>query len=316
MQLRESPLDVLARATAIVCNRLYVDSRDGAMLDPTQIEAYETNGYLAVENVLTEDEVAELRRVTDEFVEKSRLVTVSDATFDLEPGHREASPRLRRLKHPVTRHPVYARYVRYEPIVDIVASLLGANLRYHGNNKLNMKNPAHGSAVEWHQDWAFYPHTNDDLLEVGIALDDMTEENGPLMVIPGSHKGKTWDHHQDGFFVGAVTDPSFAPVGAVPVTVKAGGITLHHVRTLHGSVPNRSDKPRRMFFFGYCAVDAWPLIASGESLEDMNERVVRGRPTLEPRMKNLPVRLSLPRVPGGSIYEQQEKLHNPLLQPR
>ena len=61
-----------------------------------------------------------------------------------------------------------------------------------------MKNPGHGSAVEWHQDWAFYPHTNDDLLEVGIALSDMTEENGALLVVPGSHKGKTWDHHQDG----------------------------------------------------------------------------------------------------------------------
>ena len=48
----------------------------------------------------------------------------------------------------------------------------------------------------------------------------------------------------------------------------------------------------------------------------MNERVVRGKPTLEPRMKDLPVRLSLPRVPGGSIYEQQEKLRNPLLSAR
>ena len=52
-------------------------------------------------------------------------------------------------------------------------ALLGPNLRYH-NNKLNMKNPANGSAVQWHQDWAFYPHTNDSILEVGIALDDMT----------------------------------------------------------------------------------------------------------------------------------------------
>ena len=176
-----------------------------------------------------------------------------------------------------------------------------------------MKNPSDGSAVEWHQDWAFYPHTNDDLLEVGIALDDMTAENGALMVIPGSHTGKTWDHHQDGLFVGAITDPAFRSDGAVPVTVKAGGITLHHVRMVHGSKPNRSEKPRRMFFIGFCAADAWPLVPSGDSLEDLNGRVVRGKPTLEPRMKDLPVRLSLPRVEGGSIYEQQEKLRTPLL---
>ena len=282
------------------------------MLSAAQITSYETNGYLAIEDVLTVAELEELRCVTDEFVEKSRTVTATDEIFDLEPGHSAASPSLRRIKHPLTRHPVYARYARHDPILDLVECLLGPNLRFH-NNKVNMKNSSDGSAVEWHQDWAFYPHTNDDLLEVGIALDDMTAENGALMVIPGSHRGRIWDHHQDGLFVGAITDPAFRANGAVPVTVRAGGITLHHVRMVHGSRPNRSDKPRRMFFIGFCATDAWPLVPSGDSLEEMDDRVVRGKPTLEPRMKDLPVRLSLPRVEGGSIYEQQEKLRNPLL---
>ena len=285
------------------------------MLNAAQIAAYDTNGYLAVENVLSAAELGELRHVTDEFVERSRNVTANDETFDLEPGHSATSPSLRRLKHPVTKHPVYAKYTRHDPILDIVESLLGPNFRFH-NNKLNMKNHGSGSAVEWHQDWAFYPHTNDDLLEVGIALDDMTAENGALMVIPGSHKRKTWNHHQDGLFVGAITDETFRPDGAVPVTLKAGGITLHHVRMPHGSKPNYSEKPRRMFFIGFCAADAWPLIPSGDSLEDINGRVVRGKPTLEPRMKELPVRLSLPRVEGSSIYQQQEKLRNPLLSRR
>ena len=285
------------------------------MLDAAQIEAFERNGYLAIQNVLTVAELEELRHVTDAFVEKSRNVSSNDETFDLEPGHSASSPSLRRIKHPVTKHPVYARYARHDAILDIVECLLGPNLRYH-NNKLNMKNPANGSAVEWHQDWAFYPHTNDSILEVGIALDDMTVENGALMVIPGSHKGKTWDHHQDGYFVGGITDPTFRPDSAVSVTVKAGGITLHHVRMPHASRPNHSNLLRRMFFIGFCATDAWPLIPSGDSIEDLNGRVVRGKPTLEPRLKDLPVRLSLPRVEGGSIYEQQEKLRNPLLKPR
>ena len=282
------------------------------MLDANQIASYQSNGYLTIEDVLTVAELEELRRVTDEFVEKSRAVTANDAIFDLEPGHSAASPSLRRIKHPLTKHPIYAKYARHERILDIVESILGPNLRSH-NNKVNMKNHGDGSAVEWHQDWAFYPHTNDDLLEVGIALDDMTMENGALMVMLGSHRDQTWNHHQDGLFVGAITDPSFSGDGAVPVTVRAGGITLHHVRMVHGSRPNRSTKPRRMFFIGFCAADAWPLVPSGDSLEDLNSRVVRGKPTLEPRMKDLPVRLSLPRVEGGSIYEQQEKLRNPLL---
>ena len=60
-------------------------------------------------------------------------------------------------------------------ILEIVEQLIGKGLRTNGN-KLNMKPPSKGSAVEWHQDWAFYPHTNDDVLAVGIAIDDMTEE--------------------------------------------------------------------------------------------------------------------------------------------
>lgn len=285
---------------------------EDSMLSAAQIDAYDRNGYLAIENVLTLAELEELRRLTDEFVERSRKVTANDAIFDLEPDHSAASPSLRRIKHPISKHPTYAKYASHGPILDIVECLLGSNLRYH-NNKLNMKNPDNGSAVQWHQDWAFYPHTNDSILEVGIALDDMTVANGALMVLPGSHKGQTWDHHQDGLFVGAITDPAFVADAAVPVTVGAGGITLHHVRMVHGSKPNQSNKPRRMFFIGFYATDAWPLIPAGDSLEDLDSRIVRGKATLEPRMEELPVRLSLPRVPGGSIYEQQEKLRNPLL---
>ena len=251
------------------------------MLSADQIEAYDRNGYLAIDNVLTESELEELRRLTDEFVEKSRDVTSNDEIFDLEPGHSAATPSLRRIKHPISKHPSYARYARHGPILDIVECLLGPNLRYH-NNKLNMKNPNDGSAVEWHQDWAFYPHTNDSILEVGIALDDMSQENGALMVVPGSHKRRTWNHHQDGFFVGAITDPAFDPDGAVPVTVNAGGITLHHVRMVHGSKPNRSSRPRRMFFIGFYATDAWPLIPGGDSLEDLDRRIVRGEATCNP----------------------------------
>ena len=282
------------------------------MLTTDQIKAFQTKGYLAVDNVISQQELEELRTVTEEFVERSREIEESDDTFDLEPGHSAKSPRLRRIIRPVSKHPIYEKYVHHQSILDIVENLIGPNLRYH-NNKINMKNPGHGAAVEWHQDWAFYPHTNDDLLEVGIALDDVTEENGPLMVIPGSHKGKIWDHHQDGLFVGAVTDPRFEPKGAVSLTVEAGGITLHHVRMLHGSKPNTSDQSRRMFFIGFYAVDAWPLIPSGQSLEEMDSCIVRGQPSLEPRLKALPVRLSLPRVEGGSIYAQQEKLRNSLL---
>ena len=71
------------------------------MLTQQQVEEYREKGYIGVEGVLTEAEVAELNRVTDEFVEKSREVTEHDGVFDLEPGHSAEEPKLRRLKSPM-----------------------------------------------------------------------------------------------------------------------------------------------------------------------------------------------------------------------
>ena len=283
------------------------------MLTREQIEFYHTNGYLGVENVLSKQEVEELRRVTDEFVEKSREITEHTSVFDLEPGHTPQTPRLRRLKSPTKQHPVYDQTLRHDAILDIVAQLIGPGIRTNGD-KLNMKLPEFGSPVEWHQDWAFYPYTNDDLLAVGVAIDDMNMENGCLLVVPGSHRGRIFDHHQNGAFAGAVTEPNFDDKNAAPVQVKAGGISIHHVRTLHGSVPNTSSNPRRLLLFMYCAVDAWPLIQPAKSWEEFNSTILRGEPTHEPRLADVPVRVPLPPPElGGSIYETQTVLERPIL---
>ena len=285
------------------------------MLSQEQIDFYHTNGYLGVEDVLSGEEVEELRRVTDAFVEASRQVTETDRVFDLEPGHTPESPQLRRLIDPSRQHDVYARGLRHERILDIIAQLIGPGIRTNGD-KLNMKSAEVGSPVEWHQDWAFYPHTNDDLLAVGVAIDDMTLENGCLLVVPGSHKGRIHDHHLNGRFAGAVTEPDFTGEGAVPIEIKAGGISIHHVRTLHASAPNTSGKPRRLLLYMYCAVDAFPLVQPIVTWEEFNGKILRGEPTREPRMVDAPVRLPLPPAErSGSIYEIQTILEESKVTP-
>lgn len=279
------------------------------MLTQEQIEFYRANGYLAVEKVFNPAEVEELRRVTDEFVDQSRQVDQSDAVFDLEPGHTAAAPQLRRLKSPVQLHEAYNRALHHDGLLDIVEQLVGSGVRYNGD-KLNMKSGGFGSPVEWHQDWAFYPHTNDDLLAVGVCIDDMTVENGCLMVIPGSHKGKIYDHHLDGHFCGAVTEADFDDGDAVRIEVPAGGISIHHVRALHGSLPNTTPDPRRLLLLQYCAVDAYPLVGKGVgSWDDFGETFLRGEPTANIRASDAPIRMPQPpALRGGSIYETQTVL--------
>ena len=283
------------------------------MLTRKQIDFYHEFGYLGVEGVLSDAEVAELRQVTDEFVQLSASVTEHNAVFDLEPGHTPESPKLRRLKDPVSHHEVYNKFLHHPGILAIAAQLIGPNLRSNGN-KLNMKSPEYGSPVEWHQDWAFYPHTNDDIMAVGVSMDDMMYENGCLLVIPGSHKGPVLTHHQNGRFAGAVTEEVTDADKAVPIELKAGGISIHHVRTLHASARNVSTSPRRLLLYQYCAADAWNLQGHANWQEYL-DTMVSGEPTNRPRMVDVPIEIPLPEAErGGSIYETQTILENPMFE--
>ena len=175
------------------------------MLTKTQVEQYREDGYLVLEGVLDREALAEARRQVEQVIADASKVSVNDDVYDLEDTHTAQTPRVRRIKSPHRFFPFFDALTRRAEIIAAISSLLGPDIRLHGS-KLNMKAAGYGSPVEWHQDWAFYPHTNDDVLATGLYLDDCDEANGPLMVVPGSHKGPVWDHHADGYFCGAM-DP-------------------------------------------------------------------------------------------------------------
>jgi ectoine hydroxylase-related dioxygenase (phytanoyl-CoA dioxygenase family) len=255
--------------------------------------------------------VSALRHVTDEFVDRARGLTTHTDIYDLEDSHTPDNPRVRRIKAAHLHHPEYGRLTSHKRIIAVLQDLWGPDIRFD-TAKLNMKCAGFGAPVEWHQDWAFYPHTNDDLAAVGVMFDDMEMENGPLMIIPGSHRGPIYDHHANGIFCGAM-DPANNDVDystAIPLTGKAGSITVHHVRAVHGSAPNLSDRDRRLLLFQFRTADAWPLLGFPAGIGKFNELMVAGQPR-GPRLKNVPVRLPLPPATlQGSLYENQKGMKN------
>ena len=283
-------------------------------LNKNQIEQYNEEGFTLVENALPTDMLEEMLRLTDKIVEEARGLADNDDRYDLEETHTPDEPRVRRLKSPFEHWPFFNDFLRSPEVLDVIEPLMGPNIRLY-NNKMNMKAPGYGAAVEWHQDWAFYPHTNDVGCAVGIYLDDVVETNGPMMIIPRSHKGPVIDHNSQGFFCGAI-DPIKSPLNydnAVPLIGSAGTMTIHHVRAIHGSALNHSKKSRRLLLQGYFAADAWPVrgFRPGQTLDEFNALVVRGKPTLEPRLADVPVRMPYPESPHqGSIYENQHILEN------
>lgn len=283
------------------------------VLTAAQVSFYRDNGYLVLEDRIPMAAIEAIRAEIARFVKEARAMSASNERIDLEDTHRPDQPRVRRIKLPHTTSPPVRELLFSNHVLAPVRDLIGPNVRLH-TTKLNMKSAGFGAAVEWHQDFAFYPHTNDDVLAVGVVIDDLKEENGPLMVFPGSHKGPIHNHHVDGVFAGAM---DLAASGldardAVALSAPAGSISIHHGRIVHGSALNRSDRDRRMLFLEMMAADAFPVMGSMttfDGIEDYNARILCGAPTLEPRVEPVPVRIPQPQpATRGSIYEIQKQL--------
>ncbi len=281
------------------------------VLSPDQIESYDANGYLVLENQIPPEWISKIRSEIARFEAEAAGMTVSNDRLDLEDTHTPENPRLRRIKLPHTISDVVKDLMHSDHVLAPARDLVGPNLRLH-TTKLNMKSAGYGAAVEWHQDYAFYPHTNDDILAIGVLIDDMASENGPLMVYPGSHKGPVFDHHVDGVFAGAMlpAENGLDPKDAVELTGPAGSISIHHGRIVHGSALNTSDRARRILFYEMMAADAFPIMGSmtrWDGIEDYDTRMLCGESTKNPRLKDIPVRIPQPQpdVPI-SIYEIQK----------
>ena len=283
------------------------------MLSNSQKTQYNEKGYLVLEKQIP---LTLIQPILDDLARLEHLASEmhqSDDVIDLEESHSTALPRIRRVKLPHTHMHSVAHLMRSPVILDPVVDLLGPNLRLH-TSKLNMKSAGYGAAVEWHQDWAFYPHTNDDILAVGVMLDDMTEENGPLLMLPGSHRGVIYDHHNDGSFIGAIDPALINNEETVAIQAPAGSISLHHVRLVHGSDVNRSQSPRRLLLFEITCADAFPLMGSLSKLPSITEydsRMLCGESTLQPRLVDVPVKIPMPTSEAfGSIYQLQTQSNN------
>ena len=275
------------------------------MISAADVERYHQDGFVVVENVFSAAEIAAMRQVLDDLVAGACQVDSHDDIYDLEPDHRPDAPRVRRIKSPTNVDPLFDQMARQEKLLSILQALIGPDLRLYGS-KINIKAAAYGSPVEWHQDWAFYPHTNDDILAVGVMLDDMTEENGPMLMLPGSHLGPTYDHHHDGHFAGAIAPDQLDVSAAELVLGRAGACSFHHVRAVHGSAQNRSTAARRLLLLEVAAADAWPLAGLRDGFDDFEAKMLRGVSHNQPRIADCPVRMPFPPAKRqGSIYESQ-----------
>lgn len=273
---------------------------------------YEEHGYVLVEGALDSSQLDALNTEFEGWVEDSKKYDAPygetfdrRARFDLEKGHTAEAPALRRVASPLDLSEHYLNVVRKNGALDALQTLISPNLRFH-HCKINSKLPGAATAVKYHQDFLFEPHTNCDLATVLFFLDDVTMTNGPLEVVPGSHKDKLHSLWHEGVFTGAVSEPieRHAKANSVSCTGKAGDACIMHTRLLHGSAPNQSSQPRTLFICCYAAADALPLSPNPLPTKYAGEKVA-GEEVSKIRCEAY--ESELPEVPtGASFFNQQE----------
>ncbi len=280
-------------------------------LTEDQVQHYKTEGYLVVPSVFTRTELDALdqtiRELTRDAIESGHL----DKVMELEPEPLDGEQVPRRIYNPYEQHEAFRNLATDDRILDRIACLIGPDIGLH-HSKLNMKPAKVGSVVEWHQDLAYFPHTNDDLVTTLIYLDDATEENGCLQVLP-RNQNRFFEHHlPDGTFAGKVTetidDGQYGEPVSLPAT--AGSVIFMHCIMPHSSLPNRSDTPRRTLIFEYRAGDAFPIYFGSyiDQLEALTHQL-RGEPARFARFGG--PNPMIPGIPGDaqikSLYTLQEE---------
>ena len=137
------------------------------MLSTEQIEFFNANGFLVVEDAVSADQLQCLRDDFANWVEDSRghdeawgEIINGKPRFDVEQGHSAATPALRRVNAPHEVSDSYFNVMADSKMTDMVADLIGPDVKLH-HTKINSKLPGSTTAVKWHQDFPFTPHSND-----------------------------------------------------------------------------------------------------------------------------------------------------------
>ncbi|MCK0472693.1 ectoine hydroxylase [Halalkalibacter sp. APA_J-10(15)] len=255
---------------------------DEAPLTKDQLDFYEENGFLQIKNLFSDEEMATMQKGIFELQE-------SKSGVQSEKVIREPNSNEIRSIFAVDQDSEYFKKIAADQrLLDIVNHLLGSDVYVH-QSRINYKPGFSGKEFNWHSDFETW-HTEDGMprmraLSMSIALSDNYVHNGPLMLVPGSHKyyvscvGATpEDNYKESLKAQKVGVPDndsltwlFDQGGNLSVaTGKAGTITIFESNTMHASTSNMTPYPRNNLFMVYNSVEnklVEPFAGAGERPE-------------------------------------------------
>jgi ectoine hydroxylase len=235
-------------------------------LRPDQLADFERDGFLVVEDAFSDGEMDACRRELEALgrdpARRARPETI------IEPG----SESVRSVFAVHRDSEVFADLAGDPRIVEVAHQILGSDLYVH-QSRVNLKPAMTGREFFWHSDFETW-HVEDGMprmraVSASVALTDNTEFNGPLMLVPGSHRwyvttvGETPARHYETSLrrqeVGVPDTESLRRLvdagGIVAPKARRGAVVLFDCNTMHASGVNLSPYPRSNAFFVYNSVE-------------------------------------------------------------
>ncbi len=249
-------------------------------LSTTELARYRADGFLVRERVFSEAETRTLRQAAERAAAAARALSEDGRTYHLDGKrfvdagyvtvqfeHTPDSSTIRVVEPAHELDGALAALVDDPRLVEPMRDLVGSEALALWTDKLNLKRPREGSGFGWHQDSPYWVHDCghvDQLPNVLVAFDEADETNGCFRVVRGSHRRGCLPGTADGSQLGGFfTDPgSFDADAQVAMAVPAGSCVFFDPHSVHGSLPNSSDQPRRAMVLTYQPA-GFPMLKSG-----------------------------------------------------
>jgi ectoine hydroxylase len=252
---------LIERADPIVYNQNIQQNT----ISKEQLESYESNGYLFLENFFDADEMLDLQN------ELNLIWSQSGKKQNPEIIREPASQEVRSIFAIHRDNLKMKQLSQNEKILDIVTQILGSEVYVH-QSRINFKRGFTGKEFYWHSDFETW-HVEDGMMRMralscSIALEDNYDFNGPLMVVPGSHRlflscvGETPDDHYKQSLrkqeYGIPDQENLTRLveqgGIAAPTGKAGSIIFFDCNLMHGSNSNITPFSRSNVFIVYNSI--------------------------------------------------------------
>jgi len=212
------------------------------MLSDTELDRFRSKGYLVPDYRLTAETLNQMREAYEKLLHDNPTLSPD---FLLGPH----------LENPGTQGVKGSRqwleFATHPDLMQMAADLIGEDIILWGTTIFG-KPARNGKETPWHQDGDYYPIRPLETLTIWIPLDDVTDENGPMRFIPGSHRQRKifshhWEENSD-LTINLVCDSEhFDENTAESLILKAGQVSYHDVYMIHGSLANNTDHRRAAF---------------------------------------------------------------------